>query len=141
MSEIRVRDVSPQLMKQANEIAAHFNEKTITAALEKLIIQFTRDQKTLEENRKEINRLGNELRLLQEREQGVKNILDQVMYIENEARSYLLQTGKQAFSLKQLMSKKKIPAGTKKRSIKRSSSDRRKAKKIVPARKKKGGKK
>lgn len=62
MAEIRVRDASPQLMKQLQEISLEMREATITGTLTRLIPRFHDQKARIKEQEEEIRKLSFELR-------------------------------------------------------------------------------
>ena len=139
--EIRLREVSKELMKEAEMIQAHFNSATITGAVEQSLHKFNRDQVQLEQQRQQIRKLESALMLYQERELGVKRLLYSMVEVQAQAIRNSNEIIKDAKGIQAIIGRKHLP-GTKKATRKaRPARSAKPGKKIVPGKKKKGGKK
>jgi hypothetical protein len=132
MAELRIRNVSPELQKQLKALENHFKEKTATDAVIKLINHYPGLLNELSQQRREIVRLTESLRVYQGKEGRVKEQL----------RAYLMQVKYQAKHTEtfiRMYGTKKRPAIARRRD--RDNRHKLASKKVPHSGVKKGGKK
>jgi hypothetical protein len=140
--EIRMRNVPKELIKQAEQVQAFFNENTITGAFEKLLPRFFADQDTIKELQQANEALERRNEALEEREADAKNMLYQFKSMLGDIGGSLNRYAQHTGNLVARFSKPKKKKGTKKKPAKnRVSRSARPGKKKSHSPKRKGGKK
>lgn len=128
MSEIRVKNAAPELIKGMQSIALEFKEATIAKALIKLIPRYFDLKKRIEEQNKEISELTILLRKHEWKESSLHQSFQQHLYFLSDNIKMLEKIQKEALMKAQQF-------GTKKKA--RKPAPVKKSKKLSPSKSKK----
>ena len=140
--EIRMRNVPKELIKQAEQVQAFFNENTITGAFEKLLPRFFADQDTIKELQQSNEALERRNDALEAREADAKNLLYHFKSMLGQVSNECTKYGRHTQEMITRFSKPKKTKGQKKKPAKtRQRRSAGKLKKKSQATKRKGGKK
>ena len=97
MAEIRVRDASPELMKQLQQIALETKQATVTGVLTTMIPRYHAMKKRIDEQNSELAKLANELREAKYRLSTAKS---ELQYIQESIKQHLRETTARLASIK-----------------------------------------